>query len=493
MSDTKRHPTGRRHRRRAALLTLAAVALMSSVLPSTAGGVETDAEQSEGPSATVVSFGDGTAVALPAVDRAVALDATGAGTVAVTADGLVSTTGGVPHLGDVGHLLLGAPIVDVALTPSGLGYWLLASDGGVFTFGDAGYLGSVPEVLGGTPLDRPVTAMVPTASGGGYWLFASDGGVFAFGDAPYLGSLPQVLGPGRSLDGSIVGAAAPAGGGGYWLVGRDGGVFTFGDIAFHGSAAPEGRDDIVDIAAVGDGYAILVGDGLVRTYGVAHLGNADGASVSIAGSADSYVVLRATLTPVERGERSPAVAALQHELSTLGYWTGSVDGSYGHLTSQAVMAFQKWEGLPRTGAADAATIAALLVAERPEPASTAGDLIEIDLDRQLLFVVRGGEVQYTFNTSTGSGVPYEREGRWYHARTPTGRYDVYFERPVGWRISPLGRLWRPKYFNGGIAVHGSGFIPGYPDSHGCARLSVAAMDFFYDADLMPMGSEVWVY
>ena len=60
-------------------------------------------------------------------------------------------------------------------------------------------------------------------------------------------------------------------------------------------------------------------------------------------------------------------------------------------------------------------------------------------------------------------------------------------------MSHLGRLWRLKYFNGGIAFHGSGFIPGYPDSHGCARLSISAMDFFYDANLAPMGSQVWVY
>ena len=35
--------------------------------------------------------------------------------------------------------------------------------------------------------------------------------------------------------------------------------------------------------------------------------------------------------------------------------------------------------------------------------STSGDRMEVDLTRQLLFVVRGGRTVYTVNTSTGSG------------------------------------------------------------------------------------------
>ena len=46
------------------------------------------------------------------------------------------------------------------------------------------------------------------------------------------------------------------------------------------------------------------------------------------------------------------------------------------------------------------------------------------------------------------------------------------------RRGPL-RLWRPRYFNGGIAVHGSPSIPAYPASHGCARVSNAAMDMIW--------------
>ena len=78
------------------------------------------------------------------------------------------------------------------------------------------------------------------------------------------------------------------------------------------------------------------------------------------------------------------------------------------------------------------------------------------------------------------------------ATTPAGTYSTF--RSVD-RLDkgPLGDLWRPRYFNGGIAVHGSGSIPGYPASHGCARVSNGAMNMIWSADLMPIGGRVTVY
>ena len=58
----------------------------------------------------------------------------------------------------------------------------------------------------------------------------------------------------------------------------------------------------------------------------------------------------------------------------------------------------------------------------------------------------------------------------------------------------LGPLYRPKYFHeDGIAVHGYDVVPPYPASHGCARLTFAAMDYVWANGLMPMGSTVLVY
>ena len=79
------------------------------------------------------------------------------------------------------------------------------------------------------------------------------------------------------------------------------------------------------------------------------------------------------------------------------------------------------------------------------------------------------------------------------AITPDGTYKVNREKAEGWWEGELGRLYRPKYFRGGIAVHGSNNIPNYPASHGCVRVSTPAMDFIWAQNLMPIGTVVWVH
>ena len=59
--------------------------------------------------------------------------------------------------------------------------------------------------------------------------------------------------------------------------------------------------------------------------------------------------------------------------------------------------------------------------------------------------------------------------------------------------SPLGTLWRPRYFYRGYAIHGSRSIPGYPASHGCARLHNKAIDFIWAHNLAPIGRQIWIY
>lgn len=102
---------------------------------------------------------------------------------------------------------------------------------------------------------------------------------------------------------------------------------------------------------------------------------------------------------LRRGDRGTAVADLQLRLRDLGYWLGEIEGSYGPLTEQAVMAFQKIEGLVPDGASSADTQVALAAAGRPT-SSAPGDLIEVDKARQVLLVIRDGIVVWTLNTST---------------------------------------------------------------------------------------------
>jgi len=201
-------------------------------------------------------------------------------------------------------------------------------------------------------------------------------------------------------------------------------------------------------------------------------------------------------TPVEGdtlnvGDSGAYVRSVQQRLTDLGYWNGTPDGQYGGLTAQAVMALQKAAGLGRDGVFGPSTRAALKSGVRPV-SRIGGTGIEIDKARQLLLVVRGGAVTMILNTSTGSGQAYVSNGVQYTATTPVGTYST-FRAVDHLDKGPLGDLWRPRYFNGGIAVHGAGSVPGYPASHGCARVTNAAMDMIWASGTMPIGGRVVVY
>lgn len=201
------------------------------------------------------------------------------------------------------------------------------------------------------------------------------------------------------------------------------------------------------------------------------------------------------------GNGGSDTARIQQRLIDLGFWVSAVDGEYGLTTSQAVMAFQKFVGLEATGRVNQATADALTAANwRAHGLADAGTLVEIDKDRQLLFIVQNGRTVWIFNTSTGDGQPYIEEDQ----NTPgemqegvsitrSGLHAVYRERPEGWWDGDLGKIYRPKYFSGGQAVHGSNNVPAYPASHGCVRVSIQAMDFIWDNNLMPMDTPVWVH
>jgi len=205
--------------------------------------------------------------------------------------------------------------------------------------------------------------------------------------------------------------------------------------------------------------------------------------------------------PVVGTRSGEATKVVQMRLLQLGFWNNGPDGQYGLSTKQAVMAFQKYLGLPATGAVDEVTAAFMTnFDQRAHGLTDTGDIIEVDKTRQLLFIVKGGKTLWTLNTSTGNGLPYEEpdkntpgEIQTGVSLTPDGLWRVNRERPEGWWEGDLGEIYRPKYFRGGVAVHGSNSIPNYPASHGCVRVSVPAMDFIWEQDLMPMKTTVWVH
>ena len=124
---------------------------------------------------------------------------------------------------------------------------------------------------------------------------------------------------------------------------------------------------------------------------------------------------------------------VQQRLLDLGFWLQSVNGDYGVTTSQAVMAFQKYMGLPATAEVDEATAALLTVADmRANGSATGGTLIEVDKDRQLMFIIRDAATLWTINVSTGSGIPFkERDktewGKWIQG---DAKHPMAFSRSI---------------------------------------------------------------
>jgi hypothetical protein len=200
------------------------------------------------------------------------------------------------------------------------------------------------------------------------------------------------------------------------------------------------------------------------------------------------------------GSSPAAVIDAQQRLLDLGFWLSAADGSYGLTTTQAVMAFQKWTGLPRTGRVDESTAVSLnRTVCRPTPTRTGGDLFVVDKGQQLGYVIRNNKTVWVLNVSTGGGYAYSETDRKTGAPindvaiTPAGTFRVYRVHDEPAYSGSLGTLYRPRFFNGGIAVHGYKSVPSYPASHGCVRVSNAAMDLLWGINAMPMRSTVIVH
>lgn len=196
---------------------------------------------------------------------------------------------------------------------------------------------------------------------------------------------------------------------------------------------------------------------------------------------------------LRKGSKGAAVTTLQKDLAGLKYWLGAADGSFGHLTQQAVYALQKVAGLSADGVVGPKTYAAIASGARPSRKITSGVGFEVDLARQIIVATTGGKLSYILNTSTGSGKRYYSGGRWKTATTPTGDFTMYSLYSKGWQSGPLGSLYRPGYYDRGWAIHGSNSIPSYPASHGCCRISVAASDMLWTRKWFVKGRRVLIH
>ncbi len=181
------------------------------------------------------------------------------------------------------------------------------------------------------------------------------------------------------------------------------------------------------------------------------------------------------------GSKGTLVSFVEARLAALHYPCGPVDGVYDNQTRDAVTAFQKVERLRRTGKVNAQVWKTFASASIPVPSrSGIGDRCEVDLTRQVLFMISDGEVAKVIHVSTGK------------LGTRTGHFSIK-EKYEGWVdcVTLDGEMYYPSYVVSKTAIHGYRSVPAYPASHGCVRVPVwTAEDLFNE---LPSGTVVDIF
>jgi LysM repeat protein len=186
-------------------------------------------------------------------------------------------------------------------------------------------------------------------------------------------------------------------------------------------------------------------------------------------------------------------AKLNELFAGLGMAELAIDGVSGSVTRQRLCAARMGLGLPPTTADMAAgSDEELILMAATELSIPFAAPVEaerwtlIDQTCQVMFVGAGSEqLQFVFPTSTGEP-GYETR---LQDRSLVYRYDPAFENG-GWHDStefpvpednPInGNMYKPLYFDGGLAIHGANNVPTSPQSKGCARLRLENHDMLID-------------
>jgi len=221
-----------------------------------------------------------------------------------------------------------------------------------------------------------------------------------------------------------------------------------------------------------------------------------------------------------KGTRGNDVKRMQQRLVDLGYDPGVVDGVFGEKTRAAVWAFEKLvmqvPARKVTGKVNNAMWQRMQdrLVVKPKRKKTTNVHLEVYLPEQVAVLFEGGKVRLITHISSGSGEFWEelvmidpgedgnQNGKEPIAAivrgfsvTPGGVYKFnrrYVDPATGgWREGRLGRMFKPVYFNKGIAVHGSGNVPSYPASHGCIRIPMHIAEYF--PELVKNGDQVFVF
>jgi L,D-transpeptidase catalytic domain/PKD domain/Putative peptidoglycan binding domain len=197
--------------------------------------------------------------------------------------------------------------------------------------------------------------------------------------------------------------------------------------------------------------------------------------------AAGYVAVRRTLERIvfrpslRVGSAGTSAYELDRRMQELHFALSRVDGRYGWDDVDAVIAFQKLHGLPRTGTVDARFWRELQQAQVPK-ARYPGDHVEVSKGRQVLFLVRDGKVVLVVPVSTGAT-----------GNTPLGVWHVYSKVP-GYNAK---QMYYSSFFVGAFAIHGYHSVPPYPASHGCVRIPLWVAQRIYS--LIDYGTTVYIH
>ena len=180
----------------------------------------------------------------------------------------------------------------------------------------------------------------------------------------------------------------------------------------------------------------------------------------------------------------------EQRLSELGYWTGPVDGNFDAGSRSALIAFQKWQGREATGQLTSDEVEAIRTSAAPRAREAGYDHVEVDLDRQVLMLVKQDGRIRVLPVSTGNNKTFLDEDQQSIAYTPRGRFLVYYKE-LGWKSGSLGSTYYANFISGGVAIHGSRSVPNEPASHGCIRIPMFAAREV--SRLLKLGTVVLVY
>ena len=202
------------------------------------------------------------------------------------------------------------------------------------------------------------------------------------------------------------------------------------------------------------------------------------------------------LVRLESGDTGEDVADLQEALAEAGFYHSVVDGEFGRTTASAVVAFHKYLGLERTSVFNALDWIRLSLL--PDPGLPARwsetDYLEVDLTRQLLFLVEDGTVAQIIPVSSGGGYTYisPRTGNSSEANTPQGDFQLKWHQ-LGWECDDATGWCVYKYwaFTDYYGIHGYRQVPTYPASHGCIRVETWDADWLESHLSVGMPLHVW--